>query len=183
MTKYVAFLRGIGPGNPSMAPARLREACESRGFRNVQSVISSGNLVFESARADVRGIEKDLEAAWQDMLGFQSMTIVKSQQEIADLLAHDPFAGLTHGPSTYLLVTFMKNATPPRFELPHQPAGKTYAIVAYRDGVLFSVTDNTAAKTSDLMTWLEREFGKDITSRTWNTVQRIDKRFASGTSV
>ena len=44
------------------------------------------------------------------------------------------------------------------------------------DNALFTVTDNTVVKTTDLMTWLEKEFGKEITSRTWLTIHRILKK-------
>lgn len=48
MTKYVALLRGIGPSNPNMHGAKLRGVLEGLGFRDVQSVISSGNVIFSS---------------------------------------------------------------------------------------------------------------------------------------
>jgi hypothetical protein len=35
------------------------------------------------------------------------------------------------------------------------------------------VIDLTSAKTPDLMIWLEKKFGKEITTRTWKTVERI----------
>lgn len=178
MTKYAAFLRGIGPGNPNMAGGRLRETCEKLGFANVQSIIASGNLVFETDRSDARAIEQDLEQAWAEELGFHSMTIVKSQQEIEQLVAHDPFTGLSHGPSSYLMATFLKRPQTPRFDLPHRPEGKPYIITGYHNGVVFSVTDNTVVKTTDLMTWLEREFSQDITSRTWNTIRRVQQKFS-----
>jgi hypothetical protein len=38
------------------------------------------------------------------------------------------------------------------------------------------VIDLTSAKTPDLMRWLEKEFGKEITTRTYKTVQRILKK-------
>lgn len=41
--KYVALLRGIAPTNPNMRNDKLREVFEKPGFKNVQTVISSGN--------------------------------------------------------------------------------------------------------------------------------------------
>src|SRR3990167_7756479 len=49
MTTYVALLRGIGPINPNMRPAKLKWGFEEMGFKNVRTVISSGNVVFESS--------------------------------------------------------------------------------------------------------------------------------------
>jgi hypothetical protein len=43
-----------------------------------------------------------------------------------------------------------------------------------------SVVDLTGATTPDLMAWLEKRFGKAITTRTWKTVGRILNRLDSG---
>ncbi|MBA3630748.1 MAG: hypothetical protein H0W55_13940 [Actinobacteria bacterium] len=44
------------------------------------------------------------------------------------------------------------------------------------DRDIYSVIDLTSTRTPDLMPWLEREFGKEITTRTYKTVGRILKR-------
>ena len=174
--KYVALLRGIGPGNPNMRNDKLRGVFEDLGFTNIQSVISSGNVVFESDSTDTRAIEAQLEAAWPDKLGFKSTTLVRSAEQLQDLINADPFKGMTHSPSSYLLVTFFKNPTKINFKLPYQPDGKTYKLLAEVNNTLFSTTDNTAVKTTDLMAWMEKQFGKEISSRTWLTIHRILKK-------
>ncbi len=178
MTKYVALIRGIGPGDPHKTNEKLRGVLESLSFSSVESVISSGNVIFESSESNVRKLEQLIEAAWPEMLGFQATTIVRSQQQLQKILDSDPFAGVTHSNSSYLLVTFFQHPTQPGFSLPFQPEGKPYKVVGYANNTLFTVTDNTVMKTTDLMTWLEKQFGKNITSRTPLTVQRILKRMS-----
>jgi hypothetical protein len=39
-----------------------------------------------------------------------------------------------------------------------------------------SVVDLTSAKTPDLLQWMEKEFGKEVTTRSLKTVERILKR-------
>lgn len=179
MIKYVALVRGIGPGDPRKTNEKLRSALESLGFSNVASVISSGNIIFESSESDVRKLEGLIETAWPQLLGFQATTVVKSQQQLQSLLDADPFDGASHSNSSYLLITFFKRPTRPAFSLPFHPPGKPYKVVGYADNALCTVTDNTIVKTSDLMTWLEKQFGKDITSRTPLTIQRIIKRMGT----
>lgn len=179
MPKYVALLRGIGPGNPNMANAKLRQVMEDLGFTDVQTVISSGNVLFSSPLSDTAQLEKTIEAAWPTKLGFQSTTIVRSQAQLQALVDANPFKELEHGPGSYLLVTFGQKLIKPAQKLPYQPAGKPFKLLATVDGALCTVTDNTQIKTPDLMTWLEKEFGKQITSRTWLTVQRILKKLQS----
>lgn len=176
MTRYVALIRGIGPGDPRKSNQSLRGALESLGFTHVESVISSGNIIFESSESDERKLEEMIESAWPRLLGFQATTIVRSQQQLQKILDADPFHGAVHSEGSYLLVTFFKRHTKPSFDLPLQPLGKSYKIVGYTDNMLFTITDNTVVKTTDLMAWLEKQFGKDITSRTPLTIQRILKK-------
>lgn len=176
MTSYVALLRGIGPSNPNMHQSKLCGVVEDLGFADARGVISSGNVVFESDRTDTAQIEADLEAAWPENLGFTSTTVVRSRERLSHLVAADPFGGLEHGRASYLMVTFFKGAPVVDFEFPHQPEGKHFMLRGLTDSALFTVADNTEATTPDLMTWLDRQFTKEITSRTWLTVQRILKK-------
>jgi uncharacterized protein (DUF1697 family) len=164
MTKYVALLRGIGPGNPNMHGSKLKAVLEELGFSNVASVISSGNVIFESSSKDLKKLEQTIEKAWPEKLGFKSMTIVRSQSQLKSLVSQEPFKGMTHDKKTYLLVTFFKS-----------DPGKINEY--YYDGLevnaLCSVTDTTQSNSPEFMVKLEKNYGKEITSRTWNTVQRI----------
>jgi uncharacterized protein (DUF1697 family) len=178
MPKYVALLRGIGPSNPNMQQKKLCAVFEKLGFSNAQGVISSGNVVFESPSKDIRKLENTLEKAWPARLGFNSTTIVRSQKQLQQLVADDPFKGLAHGRASYLLVTFFKNPQNTGFTLPYQPPDRPYKLVAAFDDAICTVTDNSVLPTTDLMTWLEKRFGREITSRTWLTVQRILKKMA-----
>lgn len=176
MTQYVALLRGIGPGNPNMRNENLRNVCEGLGLRNVSTVISSGNVVFETDSGDPAELEDILERAWPDQLGFNSTTILRSRHQLEALVDSDPFQGREHTKETYLLTTFAKSPLDHGFEFPHQPDGKDYWLVGGTDRELFSVTDTVHGTSLDIMTWLESRFGKEISSRTWLTVFRILKR-------
>jgi uncharacterized protein (DUF1697 family) len=180
VTTYVALLRGIAPMNPSMRNERLREVAESVGLDKVRTVISSGNLVFESDTGEPAALESELEEAWTARLGFESTTIIRSREEIEGLVVRRPFGDLDHGPATYLLVTFAKHRLTVDLELPHRPSDRDYRLVSATDWELFTVTDTTTDRAPDVMVWLEGRFGKEITSRTWLTVLRIAKRMREG---
>lgn len=176
--RYVAFLRGIGPGNPNMRNDKLRSVAESLGFSNVQSVISSGNLLFETNDTDTNALEATFEAAWPKHLGFTSTTIIRSQKQIDNLIEADPFKGYEHGSETYLLVTFLKHTTPPPQALPQATDG-TYKILKATKNEIYTVTDATATKTPDVMAWLEKQYGKQISSRTWKTILKISAKLTA----
>jgi len=179
MTKYVALLRGIGPSNPNMHGAKLCGVLESLGFTDVHSVISSGNAIFESDLSDIPELEKMLEEEWPKQLGFNATTIIRSQKQLQKLVEANPFGSLNHGSSSYLLVTFFKSSPKVPFKLPYRPPHKPYYFINVIDNSLFSVTDASQLTTTDIMTWLEKQFGKAITSRTWLTVHRVLKKMES----
>ena len=163
---YVALLRGIGPGNPNMRNDKLRAVFEGRGLSGVRSVISSGNIIFESDRTDTHTLEDEIQKALQTELGIGGGTIIRSQQELERIVAVKPFGNQTHNKEHYQLVSFLKR--PFDGTIPDSPyivhATKTY---------ICTTTDTTATRTPDVMLQLEKLFSKDITSRTMKTVERI----------
>jgi uncharacterized protein (DUF1697 family) len=169
--KYVALLRGIAPTNPSMRNENLRRVLEELGFANVRTVISSGNVLFESEITDTAKLEATMEAAWREKLGFTSTTIIRSLDNLKELTAAEPFAGYEHGPKTSLNVTFLKYAQDHR----RPPEGRGFSIVATYNREICSIVDTTAAKTPDFMAKAEKMYGKQITTRTWKTVERTIK--------
>jgi uncharacterized protein (DUF1697 family) len=179
MTKYVALLRGVTPSNPRTRNEKLRAVCEGLGLAEVQTVISSGNVVFEADSTDAAGLESTLEAAWRESLGFESTTIIRSQDDLRKLVEIKPFGQLEHGPQTYLLVTFSKERLTLDLRIPYRPLDRDYRLVQRTTREVFSVTDTTAGTTPDVMAWLEKKLGKQISSRTWLTVTRILARMDS----
>lgn len=176
--KYVMLLRGMGPGDPKFNNQTVCRCLEKLGYSNVRSLQASGNYLFEGNEADNAKLETDIEASIEQAVGFRRAAIVRNSNEIAELMKYDPFKGMTHSSGSYLLVTFMKQPKKLDFALPYQPPDKPYEIIGAKNDMLFSVVDNTTGKTPDLMVWLERQFGKDITSRTWNTIQRIYQKIS-----
>ncbi len=183
MTKYVALLRGIAPTNPNMRNEKLRECFASLGFDHVQTVISSGNVLFETNSTDATALETIIEKALPERLGFTSTTIIRSYEQWQALVDQEPFAGLEDTLSSRLNVTFLKHAPKTDLKFPYRPPDRDYQILGLYDRAIFSAIDTTSATTPDLMTWLEKQFGKGITTRTWQTVGRILKKLnASGST-
>ncbi|RIK17900.1 MAG: DUF1697 domain-containing protein [Acidobacteria bacterium] len=179
MTRYAAFLRGIMPSNPSMRNERLREVFEGLELEQVGSVLASGNIVFTAREQDAADLEDRIQAALQERLGIAGGTLVRGLGQLRGLLDRDPFEGLTHGRGSYLTVTFLKDAAPGReVVLPEDPDPLT-RIVGFDEQAraFLAVVDNSdPGRTPDFMAWLERTYGKDVTTRTWLTVQRVVKK-------
>lgn len=160
-----------------MGNEKLRGVFEDLGFKNVRTVISSGNVLFETDSKDIKNLETKVEKALPEKLGFNSTCIIRSQQQLKNLVKANPYGDRPHSRDSYLLVTLCKNPIKVNFELPYHPPDKSYKVISLIDNNLFTVTDTTAIKTPDVMTWLEKQFGKELTSRTWLTINRILKKF------
>jgi uncharacterized protein (DUF1697 family) len=178
--KYVALLRGIGPSNPNMRNEKLRGVFEKLGFDNVQTVISSGNVLFQTPTKDVKALEAAIEEAIEKKLGFTSTTIIRSHQQLRRLVGSSPFAGVEDTPTSRLNVTFLKTRRKTDLQFPYRAEEKGYSVVGMQGREVCSVVDLTGATTPDLMAWLEKQFGKAITTRTWKTVGKILNRLDSG---
>lgn len=87
MNTYVALLRGIMPMNPNMRPVKSVWAFEKMGFKNVRMVIASGNVVFDSSSKSGVALEKKIEQVLPKLLGFSSITIIRSEDELAKLIS------------------------------------------------------------------------------------------------
>lgn len=166
--RYVALLRGVSPMNASM-PA-LKAAFEAAGFENVVTVLSSGNVVFDAARASRSALEKRVLLA-QSTLPRAFSVFVRSQRELTALLEAAPYRGAEAKKKR--VITFLRGAPSVAPTLP--PEHKGARIVAVHGSEAFSAYVPHPGE-AFFMTVLERTFGKDITTRTWETVQKLSTR-------
>jgi uncharacterized protein (DUF1697 family) len=170
MVTYAAFLRGINSGlNPTIKMDVLRKAFEGIGFRNVKTVIASGNVLFDTESTNEKNLEQIIEKALPKAIGFESATIVYKVDDLQRLTDLNPFKDTEVTPQTKPYVTFLK-------ELPkNNPkiSGKGFKILGTIGRAVFSVVDLSCAKTPDLMKVLDKEFGKNNTTRGWKTIERI----------
>lgn len=171
MTKYVALLRGITPSKPNMRNDILRTAFEGLGLKNVTSVISSGNIIFETSHKDTSTLEKKIEQALYENLGLTSTTIIRQREDIQRLIESNPFTSYSHTPASYLTVTFLKTKQP-KLSFPD-----SYSVVKVLDSEVCSVA-NTLIKEPDPIVWLEKHYGNAITTRTWNTVLKLHDKLS-----
>lgn len=76
-------------------------------------------------------------------------------------------------PKSRLNITFLKKKPNSGILYPYRPADKTFTVLGIYDSAVCSIVDLSGARTPDLMNWHEKQFGREITTRTWRTVGRI----------
>lgn len=166
--RYVAFLRGVSPLNCKMAS--LKRAFEAASFTDVQTVLSSGNVVFSAPPAGDTALARRAEAAMQTHLGKAFFTIVRPVSKLRRLLASEPYAGFRLAPGSKRVVTFLAKTPRRTPALPIELDGARILRLAGSDVFTSYVPGPRAAA---FMRLLEKTFGKEITTRTWDTVSKV----------
>ncbi len=151
MPSYVVLLRGVGPGNPAMSNDKLSAAIASAGCTQVRPLLASGNFVCRSAARNATQLEAKIEKALTGKLGLSLEAFVRSAEDLEAMIKADPFKGATHGKEWYLTVTFFKDRRP----------------------AVFSKLERATLDGPEFMADLEKRHGKHITTRTWNTLQKV----------
>lgn len=152
----------------------LREAFAAAGFTNVTTVISSGNVVFDARTASEVSLARTCEKAMDTHMGRSFYTIVRPVSTLERLLAEDPFAGFTLRDDAKRIVTFLGDGVvvPAGLKLPMRKDGDQ--IMATNGREVFSAYV-PSPRGPTFMTLIEKTFGKDVTTRTWDTVRKLAK--------
>lgn len=171
MPKYVAFLRGINVGGKTIKMDVLRKVFESIGSESVRTLLASGNVIFES-RATESKLRGEIKAAIKKAFGFEVHIILRSHKEIEALMKSDPFKGVKITPQTRLYITFLSEPSKSKLKTPYKSMSGEYLMRAITKGHVVSVLGPNVGS-PDVMDFLGKEFGKGITTRNWNTVEKI----------
>ena len=174
--RYAALLLGINVGGHRKVPmADLKKLLEKEGFGNVRTLLASGNVLFDAPKGDARKLEKNLEAVIEKTFGFPVGVIVRTQEELRALSDSDPFKGVEVTPMTRLYVTFLSDETKKcALKKGYVSPDTSFRILRGTDTEVCGViTLLERGKTPEAMNILVKAFGKKITTRNWNTVQKM----------
>ena len=172
--KYIAFLRGINVGGHTVKKNQFVEIFSSLGLQNIATVIASGNIIFDTEEKNEKILTKKIEDKLKDVLGYPVPTMLRSSEEIKKLIELEPFRNLTLTKEIRRYVTFLAEDINQDFKLPFESTKKDFIILAKTKREVFSVLILLEqGKTPEVMNILEKEYGKNITTRNWNTIEKI----------
>jgi uncharacterized protein (DUF1697 family) len=159
--------------------AELRDLLADLGFANVQSLLQSGNLVFDSRAGTPARLESTLEQAAWDRLQLETAFFVRTAKEWAEIVAGNPFPDEAKRDPGHLVVMSLKGA-PDREHVTALEkaivgrevirAGGRHLYLVYPDGIGRSKLTNAS---------IERKLGTQGTARNWNTVLKLAALAAS----
>jgi uncharacterized protein (DUF1697 family) len=110
MPRFAALLRGVNVGRANRVPmAELRALLEALGYRNVRTLLNSGNAVFTAIAGASRVHADRIRSELSARLGVDVPVIVKSAKEVAAIEAENVLAA-TAADASRLLVAFTSDA-------------------------------------------------------------------------
>lgn len=170
MNKFVALLRGINVGGNKKVPMKdLVISMKKIGLHSIKTLLATGNVVFEGDQKQLMEIAPGL----REDFGFNIPTIVLPFDQMEQIEKEHPFDQVKVTKDTRLYISFLPEKRLPSFPLPFSTPDEAFNIMKVTDFAVYSMLDASKTGTSDAMKVLEKEFGKDITTRNLNTVQKI----------
>ena len=91
MPRFIAFLRAINVGGHNVKMEKLRGLFEALGFKDVETFIASGNVIFASNSKDMGALERKIEDYLRKSLGYEVKTFLRTESELAAIAQHTPF--------------------------------------------------------------------------------------------
>ncbi len=105
MQRYLALLGSINVGGNRLKMADLREALEREDFAGVETVVASGNVLFDHEARPSSGLAEKIAWVVEDRFGIDSFVVVRSREELAAAIAGNPFAG--ENEDKFILTAFL----------------------------------------------------------------------------
>ena len=173
MPTYVALLRGINLGARNrLAMADLRSLLDDLGYQDVRTHLQSGNAVFAASTRSGPAVGKAVEEAIAAGLGMRIRVLVRTAEQMAQVVAADPLGERATDHARYMVV-FLERPLAPSALADLDPADyapEEYAVVG-RELYLWLPTGSHDSRLARAMS--EKRLGGTWTMRNWNTVRKL----------
>lgn len=171
--RYVALLRGINLGKRTVKMDALRKLFEGMGYTGVRTLLASGNVVFTAGDKDAQALRAAIEAQFARSFGFAAHILLRSAAQIAALIKAAPFKAIKAAPGVRTHISFFGAPVKSKLKVPYKSPKGDFRILALTKEYLAGVIEPKGGGTPDYMDFLGEHFGEEITTRTWNTVEKI----------
>ncbi len=173
MPRYCAFFGSINVAGNRLTMAELRAAFAVEGFENVETVVASGNVLFDFAERPTPGLEEKLGLMMAERFQMRSMVAVRDRPEIAAAIADNPFAG--SGEDKLVHTLFLeRQPDPDQFAvLVEDHAGRGRERLALGDRALYIDFADGVGDSKLTGQFLERRLGCKGTARNMRSLARI----------
>jgi uncharacterized protein (DUF1697 family) len=169
MPVFIALLRGINVGTAKrVAMADLRSLFFELGYKDVVTLLNSGNVVFSGSKVSEAG----LESAFEKRFGFSSNMTVIGAAELRSIVEQNPIAEIPE--HSRFFVAFMKNAAQREKLLPLSREVWHPGVLAIGERAAYLWCPEGSLE-SPLSKALNKALKDGVTVRNWATVLKLLK--------
>jgi uncharacterized protein (DUF1697 family) len=173
MIRYVAFLRAINVGGRKLIKMKeLARFFESAGFKNVRTFIQSGNVIFHSRSGNPATVTKKIERMLKQALGYEVTVMLRTLDEIQELVRRNPFKKTPPSADVMMLVVFLAHEPKSKPNLPLLITKENLEIFEVRNRAAFILARRKKTGWFGFPN-IEKELGVAGTARNWTTVRKI----------
>jgi uncharacterized protein (DUF1697 family) len=174
MTVWIALLRGINVGgNKQIKMAALKTLLESLDLRGVQTLLQSGNVVFETEQADPDQLNRQIEAGIKETFGFHSAVILRTRKQLRQITEKHPFANDQLAEAGKAVVMFLQNEPDAKNleNLRNSHSGPEEYHLNGQELYLYYTDGMGRSKLTNAL--IEKKLQTTGTVRNWNTVTKL----------
>jgi uncharacterized protein (DUF1697 family) len=176
MPRYCAFFGSINVGGNRITMADLRYAFEREEFENVETVVASGNVLFDFDEQPTDGLEDLFSHMMLDRFDIRSFVAVRSAAEVLSAVEDNPFTGIgqDHLVHTMFLERQPDEAAFERMVADH--AGRGPEKMALGKRALYIDYIDAAGSSKLTGAFIERRLGGRGTARNVRSLARIHSK-------
>lgn len=147
----------------------LKLALEIAGFTDVKTLLSSGNVVFTTSIKSESHLYHQVEEAITRQFGHPFFILIRSIKYLQELIESNPYAPFKLPEGAKPVVTFLDQRSSTKPGLPIEFHDD--CILTFNGCEVFSYYF-PGPKGSQFMTKIEKIFGSNVTTRTWETIRK-----------
>lgn len=151
----------------------LKSMFESLGFKNVKTYIQSGNVIFDYDLTDTIKLAEQIEKKISETFGFSVKTIIRTAEELRNIVNNNPFVKEPYIEPDKLHVTFMFDIPDPSISLildVKKEENESFLIIS-REVYLYCPNGYGTTKLTNGM--FEKKLKVFATTRNWKTINSI----------
>ena len=173
MPIVISMLRGVNVGGHNKIKMdALRALYKSLKFTGCQTFIQSGNVIFKTKERNLAKLTSQIQTAIERSFGFRPDVILRTSDELRDVIARNPFATRRGIEPGKLLVTFLASAPTTQARdnlLKLKTDGEELRI----DGRELYIYFPDGMGRSKIWPLIERTLKVSGTGRNWNSVTKM----------
>lgn len=103
--QYIILMRGVNVGGRNIKMAELKSCFEKNGYKNVQTILQTGNAIIETDEKNIPKLQKKIETKLTETFDYPAKILVITPKQLQDILVAFPFKNLSPDFHRYIIFT------------------------------------------------------------------------------